>query len=157
MDPDIYIDNEPRNAIRIRAGVPTMGMGRPIFPAVRPPTVPAPTYAVAPSYAPAPVYAHPAFSQFAPTGPAYVGPAYNGPAYGGGLFRRPLDVGRGAALLAQIVASLMPLPAKPNALGKVEDDIANTMIYQQALAQHAQRDERIRTIGAVLAELAGLV
>lgn len=160
MDPEIYFDDEPRNAIRIRAGAPGMArpIGLPVMPRMpAPPTVPsyAMTPAYGPSYAapvPVPVYAQAhALGQLSPLAPAY------GPAGVGGLFRRPLSFGRGASLLAQIVASLMPLPSKPTALGKAEDDIANALLYQQALAQHAQRDERIRTIGAVLAELAELV
>jgi hypothetical protein len=166
MDPETYyFDDEPRNAIRIRAGAP--GMPRPLgMPIVRgvqaPPTVP--TYAMTPAYAPTyqapvpvPVYAQAhALGQLSPLAPGY-GPSGYGSAGMGGLFRRPLSFGRGASLLAQIVASLMPLPSKPSALGKVEDDVANALLYQQALAQHAQRDERIRTIGAVVAELAELV
>ncbi len=55
--------------------------------------------------------------------------------------------------VAQVIAMLQPLPVAPVAIGKAEDDIANLTLYSAALAQHAKRDEQLRTIGSLLSKL----
>jgi hypothetical protein len=53
----------------------------------------------------------------------------------------------------QVLAALRPLPAAPTALGDVETDVNNMVIYQTALAEFAQNDERLRTLGNVLGRI----
>ncbi len=53
---------------------------------------------------------------------------------------------------AKVLASLQPLPPPPVAIGKTEDDVANLITYQSALALHAKRDEQLRTIGDLIAK-----
>ena len=50
---------------------------------------------------------------------------------------------------AQIMSAIQPLPAPPVGTGKAEVDVPNLMIYQQALAEHAKRDEQLRTLGSL--------
>ena len=54
---------------------------------------------------------------------------------------------------AQILAALQPLPVAPVATGKVETDVENLTLYQNALAVHAKRDEQLRTIGSLVGKL----
>jgi hypothetical protein len=54
---------------------------------------------------------------------------------------------------AQVLAAIQPLPAAPTAIGEVETDVENLVIYQTALATHAKRDEQLRTLGGLLARL----
>ncbi len=54
---------------------------------------------------------------------------------------------------AQALAAIQPLPNPPLATGRVETDVGNMILYQQALAQHAKRDEQIRTIGSLASKL----
>lgn len=49
----------------------------------------------------------------------------------------------------QVLAAIQPLPTPPVATGKAEDDVANLVLYQTALAEHAKRDEQLRTIGSL--------
>ncbi len=50
---------------------------------------------------------------------------------------------------AQVLAAMASLPAAPVATGDGKTDMTNLITYQQALAQHAKRDEQIRTAGAL--------
>jgi hypothetical protein len=50
---------------------------------------------------------------------------------------------------AQVLAAIQPLPNPPVATGKAEEDVANLVLYQTALAEHAKRDEQLRTIGSL--------
>lgn len=59
------------------------------------------------------------------------------------------------ALGAKVLAAIQPLPMAPVATGKVEDDAANLITYQGALALHAKRDEQLRTVGDLLAKVLG--
>jgi|GEM_PF-3497757 len=54
---------------------------------------------------------------------------------------------------AQALAAIQPLPNPPLATGNVETDVTNMIRYQQALAQHAKRDEQLRTIGSLASKL----
>ena len=54
---------------------------------------------------------------------------------------------------AKLLASIQPLPPAPLATGKPEDDVANLITYQGALATHAKRDEQLRTIGDLVAKV----
>ncbi|MBE7448598.1 MAG: hypothetical protein HS111_06860 [Kofleriaceae bacterium] len=131
-------DDDTRNArvrvIRhpgnVRPGVyPT----RPYQPAVYP--APAPMYPPAgcPAYAPQPVIVQrPAVRRFS-----------------------DLTTGDIAHLASQALAALQALPAAPAPVGATETDVANLITYQAALAQHAKRDEQLRTIGSFIAKLLG--
>lgn len=50
---------------------------------------------------------------------------------------------------AQLLAAIQPLPTAPVATGKLEADMENLMLYQKALAEHAKRDEQLRTVGSL--------
>ena len=58
-------------------------------------------------------------------------------------------------MVAQVFAALQSLPAAPVATGDVETDVGNLILYQGALAQHAKRDEQVRTLGSLVAKLVG--
>lgn len=50
---------------------------------------------------------------------------------------------------SQLLAAIQPLPTAPVATGKLEADMENLMLYQKALAEHAKRDEQLRTVGSL--------
>jgi hypothetical protein len=54
---------------------------------------------------------------------------------------------------SQILAAIQPLPVAPLATGRVETDVENLVLYQNALAIHAKRDEQLRTIGSLVGKL----
>src|SRR5258706_5338588 len=58
-------------------------------------------------------------------------------------------------LVAQIFAALMPLPAAPVATDVVGTDVGNLILYQNALASYAKRDEQVRTLGNLVTKLLG--
>jgi hypothetical protein len=58
-------------------------------------------------------------------------------------------------LVAQVFAALMPLPAKPVATADASTDVGNLILYQDALAQYAKRDEQVRTLGNIVTKLLG--
>ena len=53
----------------------------------------------------------------------------------------------------QLLAAIQPLPAAPTAQGEAGTDVENLMTYQGALAQHAKRDEQLRTLGNLLVRI----
>lgn len=54
---------------------------------------------------------------------------------------------------AQALAAIQPLPDPPVAIGEAGIDLGNLVLYQQALAEHAKRDEQLRTIGSIAGKL----
>jgi len=54
-----------------------------------------------------------------------------------------------------VFAAIQPLPGAPSATGRAEDDVANLVSYQSALAVHAKRDEQLRTLGSLVAKVLG--
>ena len=50
---------------------------------------------------------------------------------------------------AQALAAMASLPAAPPVSGDGRTDTQNLVKYQESLAQHAKRDEQIRTVGAL--------
>jgi hypothetical protein len=64
-----------------------------------------------------------------------------------------LSTGEIIELAAQVLAAIQPLPGAPSAVGSVETDVENLVIYQTALANHAKRDEQLRTLGSLVAKL----
>lgn len=66
-----------------------------------------------------------------------------------------LTTGQIVEMVAQIFAALQSLPGAPVATRDVSTDVANMILYQGALAQHAKRDEQVRTLGGLVARLVG--
>jgi hypothetical protein len=64
-----------------------------------------------------------------------------------------MGVGQILDLVATAFAALAPLPTAPLATKDAVTDVGNLIMYQGALADHAKRDERIRTIGTLVGKL----
>jgi hypothetical protein len=166
-DMDVYFVE--RNAVsdRERRARPTV-ISRTRTPGYHPPAIVPPetrvTYGGPATFAgPAP-FAGPA--QFGPPGlwagnqPVYMQP----PAWGwgmpgtlGGLFAglNGINIGTLVDLVGQGFAAIRSLPNPPTASGDSGTDVANLVLYQQALAEHAQNDERIRTAVHIIGKLLG--
>ncbi len=82
----------------------------------------------------------------------YAGPPQS--PFAASLFGR-ITGGQLVDLVAQIFAALMPLPAQPVVTSDVATDAGNAILYQGALAQHAKRDEQVRTLGNLITKLLG--
>jgi hypothetical protein len=100
------------------------------------------------------------------------GSRYAGP-YGGGRYMANsagYGFGAGAALggmfggmtggqlvdlIAQVFAAVMPLPTAPTATSDPSTDVPNMILYTQAIAQYAKRDEQVRTLGGLVSKLLG--
>ena len=106
-------------------------------------------------------------SQFAPSyGAAQYAPGYPTPyagapvVYGtpaspfGSLFGS-LTTGQLIDIVAQLFAMFQPLPAAPSPTADGTTDIGNSILYQQALASYAKRDEQVRTLGSIVSKLVG--
>ena len=92
------------------------------------------------SYAPAPiVYAQPLPQQQSQLGT---------------LFGK-LTAGQAIEIVTQLFAALQPLPAAPVPTQSSETDVGNLILFQDALAKHAKRDEQMRTVGSLVARLIG--
>ena len=66
-----------------------------------------------------------------------------------------LTTGMVVEMVAQIFAALQSLPAAPIVTKDASTDAANMILFQNALAQHAKRDEQVRTLGSLVAKLVG--
>jgi hypothetical protein len=66
-----------------------------------------------------------------------------------------VNIGTLVDLIGQGFAAVRALPTPPTASGDSGTDIANMTLYQTALAEHAQTDERIRTAVHILGKLLG--
>ncbi|MEJ7598486.1 MAG: hypothetical protein WKG01_11300 [Kofleriaceae bacterium] len=109
-----------------------------------------------------PVYVPPAQSGWAPATPA--APTYGQPQV---IWAGPpahstaasilgkLTTGQIVDMIAQVWAALQSLPAAPVGTGEASTDVGNLILYQGALAQHAKRDEQVRTLGSLVARLVG--
>ena len=105
--------------------------------------------------------------QFAPAGiwagnqPAYIQPPVwgwgNQPGTLGSLFGglNSVNIGMLVDLIGQGFAAVRSLPTPPTSSGDGSTDVANLTLYQQALAEHAQTDERIRTAVHIIGKLLG--
>ena len=140
MDPDQIYYEDPRNAPmdHRRAPAPPMPRMPPAQNIYMQPAPPRPMY-----YQPLP----------APVAAPAIAPAP--PANGAAALLGKLTTGQVVEMVAQIFAALQPLPAAPIATKEVATDINNLMLYQGALAQHAKRDEQVRTAGYLLSRLVG--
>jgi hypothetical protein len=140
---------------------------------------PAPGYYGAPpqmqyGYPPAnPQYAAPYAPQYAaPYSPPYGYPPYNAPyaaPYGApapyyatapavngllGLLGNG-SIGPLVEMGTAGFAALQELPPAPTATDDVATNLQNILIYQTALANHAKRNERVRTLGSLVGKLLG--
>ena len=66
-----------------------------------------------------------------------------------------LTTGQIVEMVAQAFAALQTLPGAPVATRDTSTDVANLILFQNALAQHAKRDEQVRTLGSLVAKLVG--
>ncbi len=66
-----------------------------------------------------------------------------------------LTTGQIVDMVAQAFAALQTLPGAPVATRETSTDVANLILFQNALAQHAKRDEQVRTLGSLVAKLVG--
>ena len=64
-----------------------------------------------------------------------------------------LSTGELIELGAKLLAAIQPLPSAPTAQGQMGIDVENLAIYQTALANHAKRDEQLRTLGELLGKI----
>lgn len=155
---DIYYLDNARNAVRrVRAPAARPGMYLP------PPAsaMPAPQAAVA---APAPV-----FQPMQPYNAQALGFWGGSPVYAQApipsVLPQPaaivqsmlgrLTLGDVIQLAAQGFAAVKSLPDAPDTTGSTETDVGNLVTYQKALAEHAKRDEQLRTLGNLVAKLVG--
>ena len=58
-------------------------------------------------------------------------------------------------MVAQLFAALQPLPAAPVPTRNGDTDSGNLILFQDALAKHAKRDEQVRMVGGLVARLIG--
>ncbi len=66
-----------------------------------------------------------------------------------------LTTGQVVDMVAQLFAALQPLPGAPVATRDTATDVGNLILFQGALAQHAKRDEQIRTLGGLVGKVVG--
>ena len=66
-----------------------------------------------------------------------------------------LTTGQVVDMVAQLFAALQPLPGAPTATRDTTTDVGNLILFQGALAQHAKRDEQIRTLGGLVGKVVG--
>ena len=88
---------------------------------------------------------------YAPSGPFY-NPSmpYGQPSFAS---RFGLTTGELIDSGVQLIAAILPLPGAPVAQGEAVTDIENSLLYQSALANHAKRDEQLRTLGTLLTRI----
>jgi hypothetical protein len=148
---DIYYLDDTRNATRDhrpQGGAYRTG-ARPSRTLVVQPPVPAGGYR--PVYpAQAPVYP-PQTSMIYAQQPLMIGE----PSLTAGSLLGRLTVAQLIEIAAQAFAALQSLPPAPNPQQETSTNVQNLIVYQRALAEHAKRDEQIRTLAALVAKLAG--
>jgi hypothetical protein len=162
---DVYFVE--RNAVNDHRVMRPTVVSRTREPAYYPPAAAVPT-GTRVTYAGPASFAGPA--QFAPQGFAPQGfwagnqPMYLQPPWGwgqpgtlGGLFAglNGINIGTLVDLVGQGFAAIRSLPTPPTASGDGGTDVANLTLYQTALAEHAQTDERIRTAVHIIGKLLG--
>ena len=141
MDQDvIYIDDDERNAVRRRPGPGWSPRPRSPRTVVVPPGASRPM--VIQSGGSAPAYGYPQPQVFYPQQQ----PASFASRFG-------MTTGELVDTGIQLLAAIQPLPAAPVAQGEAGIDVENLVTYQGALAQHAKRDEQLRTLGNLLVRI----
>ena len=143
-----YVDTDPRNARDHRT---TGGAGGSRLP-WRPVAPPSRTVYVPPS-AQGPI-AHGQMVQATQAPIIYAQPLPQQQSPFGSLFGR-LTPGQAIELVTQLFAALQPLPAAPVPTRSGDTDAGNLILFQDALAKHAKRDEQVRTVGNLVAKLMG--
>ncbi|HEY4240588.1 MAG TPA: hypothetical protein VGM88_12280 [Kofleriaceae bacterium] len=73
---------------------------------------------------------------------------------GGVLGGGRIKIGRIVDIAAQSLAALQGVPTAPTATGEVTTDVQNYGAFSVALANAVKSDERIRTVGSIIADLA---
>ncbi len=118
-------------------------------------TRPARTVYVPPSRQPSP-YAQPAvYAQpYANPAPVLYQAPYPQQSIAASFFGK-LTTGQVVDMVAQLFAALQPLPGAPVATRDTATDVGNLILFQGALAQHAKRDEQIRTLGGLVGKVVG--
>ncbi len=137
---DFDDDFDGRNARVIRRPAPRSVQVGGYGPAYGPPAYGPPAYGP-PGYAPAPGYGA-AYPWQPPGAPPPASPLVD--RYTGGL-----KLGLILDAASQALAAMASLPTPPSITGEGVSDARNMVKYQESLAQHAKRDEQIRTIGAL--------
>jgi len=138
-DQDVYFVDDERNAIVARPSA----WGRP--PAMMRPR-PAPRPWPVPVQAARPYYYPPA-----PQRPPVV------------IVQRPpslfagIDLGEVVERGVNLVAAWQSLPSAPTVSGDPSKDVGNMILYQEALADHAKTDERVRAFGGLAAQVVKVV
>lgn len=64
-----------------------------------------------------------------------------------------LDLGELVDRGVSVVAAMQSLPDAPSVTGKPDADVANMIVYQEALADHTKADERLRAFGGLAAQV----
>jgi hypothetical protein len=136
-DEVIYIDDDERNAVRARRRRPEFGRrfgGRSV---------------VIPSRRTSFVR-HPSsdFAEWFDRRPTQVVVQQPGKTLLGGF-----AIGELIEMATQAFAALQSLPTPPTAQGSMDIDVENLVTYQTALANHAKRDEQVRTLGSLVGRL----
>jgi hypothetical protein len=146
---DIYYVDE-RNAVVTtdhRTGS-TSGKGPFGFAFPRPPAQPVRTvYVASPS--------HPRPVMVGAPAPMIYSPQQMPPQSTAATLLGKLTTGQIVEMIAQIFAALQSLPGAPVATKDAATDVGNLILFQNALAQHAKRDEQVRTLGSLVARLVG--
>ena len=145
---DIYYVDDARNASRDHRA-----QGGTVYPGSRTGMRPSRTLVVQPP-APAggyrPVYP-PQTAMIYPQQPIMIGE----PSPTAGSLLSRLTLTQIVEIAAQAFAALMSLPPAPLPQEETSTNVANLIVYQRALAEHAKKDEQIRTLGSLVAKLAG--
>ena len=154
---DIYYVDDNRNAVVTtdhRTGSSGGTAGRSPWPFPRPPVPVQPARTVYIANPPQPTRpAAPVQPQvvYAPPPPPWYPPNQSAAA----TLLGKLTTGQVVEMVAQIFAALQSLPAAPIATKDASTDVENLILFQNALAQHAKRDEQVRTLGSLVAKLVG--
>ena len=115
------------------------------------PAPPSRTVYVPPSRQPV-AYAQP--MAYAQPAPVMYQPPYPQQSIAASFFGK-LTTGQVVEMVAQLFAALQPLPGAPTATRDTTTDVGNLILFQGALAQHAKRDEQIRTLGGLVGKVVG--
>ena len=145
---DIYYVDDARNASRDHRA-----QGGTVYAGSRPGTRPSRTLVVQP-----PVSAggyRPAYTPQSPMIYTQQPIMYGEPVPTAGSLLGRLTIAQIIEIAAQAFAALQSLPPAPNPQEATSTNVQNMIVYQRALAEHAKRDEQIRTLGALAAKLAG--
>lgn len=154
---DYYFVDDTRNAVRdhrahggtVAAGYRPPMAGRPSRTLIVRPPAPAGDYRPA-AYGPQPA----APVLYAPPQPIMYGEPHPMAGTAGALLGR-LTLPMLIEMAAQGFAALQSLPPSPNPTQETATNVQNMILYQRALAEHAKRDEQIRTFGNLAARLLG--